>query len=847
MSQTETYYDGQAFVGLELGQADLGNIARARVKRDLDSDYWIETARMAYDTHGNVVELLEPLAEVGGHTHQRRYLHSDDGLRVIQADVLLEDPEGEPYTLHREVTFESLFDKQALVTAWMRMVDNTIVSTRRSTSFEYDVFGRMMARYYPGNLSAEPDETYTYDLANPASRIITEVRTEQGGELDQVSVRCMDGLGRTFQSRTLHGPGDVQVSGLTVYNIRSSPAVVYQSYPSSSLECDTEAPPGTLSNTYRYDAMGRELLSTLPDAQEHGTSSSVRRVYAPLTAYAYDFEDNDPDSPFYNTPKITRLNGQNRVASYGRLLEEGGAEATVSLQYDGLGRLTHVSDPMGNTKEQEFDLMGRLLVVRDPNSEGETTFEYDDASQIIRSTDDRGIVTINVYDGMSRTVATYDEADREGTLIETVYDHDPECPSCVNLEGGPVSISYPWWDGSRGMDRMSMDVRERLTRSTRTLGGVEFVTEFGYDNSDRVRTVTYPDGTVIEMDYSAGNRMLALNAVDRAQVVSQIDYDERDQMARVEYGSGSSLIWAYDSVLQVAQMSLAAPGGEMLQGWSYSRDRNGNLWSVNDIAQRPGAPITEAEFSYDAWYRVVEAAWNPGAVDEERVSLTYDLLDNITSRVSTQDGSVSHVGSYAYDSYAPNALTEAGGVTYAYDEAGHMRRRGDQEYRWDYQERMTEVWEGDEQVARYTYGPNQSRLAKQDSWGDVLYIAGDFEVRDGISTLYVRLGRHRVARLESDALAADVLGDPIADGQVNAADAWASRDDDPERFTRSAVRRLLVDSGPDDGVAWLHQDHLGSITLATGLVDGTHEVLGQRAFDGLGSVRAGEVGYVDEY
>ncbi|MEO1273645.1 MAG: hypothetical protein AAFX99_36640, partial [Myxococcota bacterium] len=329
ISQTETYYDGQAFVGLELGQADLGNITRARVKRDLDSDYWIETARMNYDEHGNVVELLEPLAQVGGHTHQRRYLHSDDGLRVVQADVLLEDPEGEPYTLRREVTFESLFDKQALVTAWMRTVDDTIVSTRRSTSFEYDVFGRMVARYYPGNLSAEPDETYTYDLANPTSRIITEVRTEQGGELDQVSVRCMDGLGRTFQARTLHGPGDVQVSGLTAYNIRSSPAIVYQSYPSSSLECDTEAPPGTLATTYRYDAMGRELSTTLPDTQEHGTSSWVQTVYAPLTTYEYDLEDNDPDSPFYNTPKITRLDGQNRVAYHGRLLEEGGAEATV--------------------------------------------------------------------------------------------------------------------------------------------------------------------------------------------------------------------------------------------------------------------------------------------------------------------------------------------------------------------------------------------------------------------------------------------------------------------------------------------------------------------------------------
>ncbi|MEL6180224.1 MAG: hypothetical protein AAFS10_14785 [Myxococcota bacterium] len=81
----------------------------------------------------------------------------------------------------------------------------------------------------------------------------------------------------------------------------------------------------------------------------------------------------------------------------------------------------------------------------------------------------------------------------------------------------------------------------------------------------------------------------------------------------------------------------------------------------------------------------------------------------------------------------------------------------------------------------------------------------------------VRLGRHRIARLENNTMATEVVGDPMPDGQVN---AWVSRGSDPVRFTRASVRRLLLETGPDHGMTWLHQDHLGSITLATGLVDG---------------------------
>lgn len=146
------------------------------------------------------------------------------------------------------------------------------------------------------------------------------------------------------------------------------------------------------------------------------------------------------------------------------------------------------------------------------------------------------------------------------------------------------------------------------------------------------------------------------------------------------------------------------------------------------------------------------------------------------------------------------------------------------------------------------YGPDTNRVAKEEGDSTIYHIAENFEIRDGITTLYPRLGRQRVARIENDALATTVLTDLVADEQINAADAYQSitnpqeNSSTPGALLMSSVRRLHMEAGPSDGVTHLYHDHLGSLTLAT--VDG--EAVGQRSFYDLGLEREA-TGYVDEY
>ena len=841
VTRTRTYYDGPDFEGLPLGQLELGDITRVTERSRVGSDDVIEMARNAYDAHGNVVDAIDPNGQVGGHTHRRRYTYDEDGLRVVRAEVLLEDPNGAPYTLRRDVLFESIFDNPADVSQWMIVdADGQLLSTPRSTSLVYDQFGRRRARVKPGDDTLEaPSEEYAYDLQRPASRVIIRRRSEEQGPLDLETILCVDGRGRTFQTRTLIEPGLYQVTGMTLYNVRSSPVRVYQPYTSPSPECDLTPPDGVLFSSTRYDATNRPVEERLADEGIFGAASLARTVYRPLTTLQYDPEDNDPSSAHADTPSRYDTNGLGQLVALERRLT-GAPPARVEVRYDPLGRTLGYTDPEGNSKEQEFDLLDRVTRIIDPNSADETTFEYDAVGNVIRSTDDRGVVTRAAYDGMNRPTARWDEADPDGTRITWAYDVAPSCDRCTNAEGRLVSLSYPGTSGQLAREHLGYDQRGRAIYRARALSGHTFAVTATFDNVDRLVSATYPNGRTIARGYDDASRLTAIEGI-----LDGATYDARDLLAGVAYADGSSVTMSYDDLMRPVEKRTVGSDGGLLQGFGYEHDRVGNVRAIHDLAPSPMSPSFEASYTYDAWYRLLEARLAPETDQEETVFFEHDVIDNIASQTSSRTDSPANKGAYGYDSYAPNAVTQVGELLLDYDPAGHMSERGDLRMTWDFLGRMTAAG----QATRFVYGANQSRVAKLEGDSATLYLFRNFEVRDGISTLYVMMGRHRVARIEDDQLATDLLTDAAPDGQINAADAWLTHTAEAGSsgpWLWSSVRRLMIETGPADGTTWLHHDHLGSLTLATAEVDGQTAVVGERSFLPLGQERA-LTGYVDEY
>ncbi|MEL6179597.1 MAG: toxin TcdB middle/N-terminal domain-containing protein, partial [Myxococcota bacterium] len=206
------YYDGEAFEGLPLGQLTRGDLTRSTERVDVGGDAVITTQRNRYDGHGNVVETLDPNGTPDAHRNRRQYTLDADNLRIIATDILLEDGNGSPYVLRRETRYEPLFDLPVESTGWMRVVDNEVLTARRSRFYQYDGFGRQSRVVKPGDDTLNsPTEAYTYDLGDPVSRTITHRRTTSDGPMDQERIVCMDGRGRTFQERTRLDEGRYQV------------------------------------------------------------------------------------------------------------------------------------------------------------------------------------------------------------------------------------------------------------------------------------------------------------------------------------------------------------------------------------------------------------------------------------------------------------------------------------------------------------------------------------------------------------------------------------------------------------------------------------------------------------
>jgi RHS repeat-associated protein len=828
VSETLNYYDGADFEGLALGQLTHGKVSRTTVAKAA-GEAPIVASRVAFDEHGNVIATIDPLGTPDGNTHRREYTYDAEGLRVVGTDILLEDPARAPYRLRRETTYEPLFDKVSESTAWMRVENGQVLSPRRSSSFAYDQFGRLTKRVLPGGDTLQnPTEEYVYELASPVSRILARKRSQVGGAYDLESASCMDGRGRSTQSRTRLAQGRWQVGGFTVYDRRSTPKAVYQPFIGMDGACETSPPAGVLAERFAFDSTERRLTATHPDSDVYGTASVSRTEYLPLATRAWDENDTDARSPHANTPTTQKTDGLGRLTAIERLLAANGPPAVLTAHYDGLGRLTGYTDDAGNEKSQTYDLAGRLLEIDDPNA-GVTQLTYDDAGNVLTRTDARGETVAMAYDGANRPVAKWNPEDEAGSRIMMRYD-GCDAEECSNPEGLLSEVTYP----GPGLERQGFDLRGRPIYFAREIDGHLFAQRNTFDNADRLRSSTYPDGREIERRYDDAGRLTTIDGI-----VAAVEYDPRGVMMSMERADGSADTLAYDSRLRPTSLATTVPGG-LAQDLGFTRDRVGNLLSVADTSgQGPNASV---EYVHDAWYRTREAHLSIGGQDET-LGWQFDTLDNIVSRTSSREADAHGLtGAFSYDGAGPNAVTAAGDLTLEYDAAGYVTRRGERALTWDYQGRLTSQGAGGENA----YGADATRVKARADGSVTHYALPDFDVRDGISSLYVRVGRARVARLDSESLATTLLTDHNGDDRIDAGDAAIAEEgegseSEVDALLWSAVRRQLLDHGHE--TTQLHADHLGSLTVAT--ADG--ELVGKRGFLPTGEPRDDDFGFVDVY
>ncbi len=854
-SETVTYYDGNAFTGLPEGKADHGTVTRV-VQRVDATGKTRQKIRNGVDAHGNVVEALDPLGTPGGDTHRRLYTMDADGLRVARVEILLKDADGS-YLLRREVQYDEIWDKPVEDTEWMVVDGGQPVDPRSSTFYAFDEFGRIVSMIRPGDSQEAPTEAYDYDLKSPASRILVHRRTTAGGAPDLLSIRCMDGRGRTFQQRDRIAGDSFQVSAFTVFDAQGLVRIVYDPHRSDGEVCDVVEPDGVLAMTRRHDALGR-VVETTWDAAGDETAPAIERMeFGPLSTTRFDVDDTDLSSPHAGTPTVIRRNGLGNSVAVLRMPAPGAEVLQYRLLRDALGFPAGTEDPAGAAHLQANDLLGRVVDVTDPDS-GSLAIEYDDAGSATRRTDARGRSLRMEYDGASRLAARWDEADEAGTRVDLRYDRRGTCPQakCTNVAGRLVEAVWPLGDGVAGRDLHGYTPRGRDAWLGRTLGGQEFEIATSHDAADRVTANTYPTGRTLTVTMDGIERTTGV-----AGFIDQVDYDDRGLVEAFRLHNGVQTAIQHDARMRLASMSVQSPGGASILSYEYRRDRVGNVLEVTDGRADGGTASHAARYTYDSLYRLVKAEMDPGGAAAETLTYAWDEGNRLVSQESSRGAdSPAHIGALAYGGGAgPHAVTAVGSTAIDYDEAGNVRQRGDLALRWDIQGRLVGSDRTGGEAVRYGQDPDGIRVLRSGEGHLDLFPTEDFEVRDGTAFTYVQLDQDRHVRIEEPSFAAKILPDlapasgpdtgiqPDADGSITAGDAWllsavqagwmttsttAPQAIDPRVLLHASARRSLY--GTDPRIVYLHTDSLGS-TVAT--TDDQGAPLGRAEFYPFGQVR----------
>lgn len=272
-------------------------------------------------------------------------------------------------------------------------------------------------------------------------------------------------------------------------------------------------------------------------------------------------------------------------------------------------------------------ISGLRLLDGTANGAGTTivTFGYDPLGNLVETVNSSGLPLVYEYDREGRIIGWID---RNGSEYRYTYDD----------AGRVVATS-----GSDGMlsGSMSYDVERRITYSTNSLGQV---TEYHWDENDRVAKTVTPSGAVMLDEWDSAGRLLS--QTDPVGGVLRFTYDEDGNRISAEQPDGARVSTLYDAHGLPARVT--GPDGGV---WQYAYDEAGNLVSV---IEPDGARISYAYDEAGGLAEIVDRLGRVRRIECNAAGLPIATTDALGATVR-----------YRRDAFGRvvEAVDQAGGVT----------------------------------------------------------------------------------------------------------------------------------------------------------------------------------------
>jgi len=451
-------------------------------------------------------------------------------------------------------------------------------------------------------------------------------------------------------------------------------------------------------------------------------------------------------------------------------------EEVTSYEYDGMGRVTKVTNPNNTYTQTVYDEANKRVTVTD--AKGVTTSSYyNDYGQVVKEVDGENRSQSYTFDVLYPDIKK-SVTDGNGTTTTYAYDDNGNMVSLTDALNRKKSYTYNGNDdlltssfprkGSAVIKTSNLyDVNGNLQQVTQNSGITE---RYEYDDVDLLKKVTVKNknGTATfewNQTYDSAGQLTMLNFKDivaNRSVIKNYQYTVDNLVDKYTQGS-YEVNYHFDSLNRVDNQTINYNGSVPItikQNFSYTDE--GKIKQVVSETDNSSNKLT-LDYTYNLKQNKAAVSYHAGLINSD---YQYDDSNNLTKIAYLKNTQSFLSFSYTYDK-SGNIKTEtnkAGTTTYFYDASNQLTREElpngtVNEYSYDkVGNRETFVQNGKE-ISKYTYNEaNQvetkntkpvftydgdGNLTKDDSYS---YAYNDMSTLTTVSTLSGSL----VAKYEYD-------------------------------------------------------------------------------------------------
>ncbi|WP_165782232.1 RHS repeat-associated core domain-containing protein [Leptospira brenneri] len=429
-----------------------------------------------------------------------------------------------------------------------------------------------------------------------------------------------------------------------------------------------------------FDEKGREIERSKPYFQGFDSGKSYIFYYdttedseeRPKKVISATGEVTEINYELHSTSMVTK-NGSEVIKTeeivndaWDRVIRRVTQGETLKYEFDYADRLTKITDPGNGITNISYDIAGKKKSYSDSNS-GETRYFYNIAGELTEQIDQRGVSIKYEYDGLGRM--TKQLPANEKTIA---FEFD----IANSISGSNVIGNLSRVSDQSGITEYKYDHKGNVIAERRSIDDISIIFERTYDDFDRIKSVKYPDGTVIKNYYNliGQKSLVTIDSHDGSSlnhtVVSYEGPKIQDNLIQMERKTGNGVTTQihYDQNRNRIQSYVTRLKDQTVeQSVKLAYDVRGNIQSITDLLNESRNQV----FEYDHLNRIIKAN---GKYGEE--VYTYAKNGNLLKK-----------GAFQYSYSNPNHIhattsvnsPNTGTMNYVYDSVGNMTsRNGDQ-------------------------------------------------------------------------------------------------------------------------------------------------------------------------